>query len=93
MASFMYVHIPAHNTLHKHFAFVSEEIVLTKEGVMPYDERVIPVEFQKTLNAGVYGFRDKETRDTFISMINKSSDIERAFIAKFGSPPDYSTCS
>ena len=84
MASFMHVHIPVHNSLHKHFAFVSEEIDLTKEVVMPYDKRTLVAEFQKTLAAGVYGFRDRDSRDLFINMINKSVDIERAFIAKFG---------
>lgn len=83
--SVMNVHIPAHNAAHRHFAFVSEEISLTKQGNIGYDKRVIAAEYQMSLSAGVYGFANAETRDTFIVMINRSSEMERAFVAKFGS--------
>lgn len=79
----MLVHIPPNNPLHKYFVFVSEEIDLTKHGIDSYDGRNIQFEYQKSLAAGVYGFRSHEIRDRFMSMVNGGSERERAFIAKF----------
>lgn len=83
MSSVRRVHIPAHNPLHNHFAFITDEIDLTKVGNITYDKRLIGCEFHRTLGAGLYGFRNKETRDSFIVMINQSDPLERAFVAKF----------
>lgn len=81
MSSIIQVHVPKHNDLHKHFAFVSQEIDLQKETQILYDGNSREASLHKTLFAGIYGFRSKETRDRFISMLNGSSENEVAFIA------------
>jgi hypothetical protein len=81
MTSVMRVHLPLANAFHKHFAFVTQEIDLTKVGQVGYDERMIEGSFHKSLMAGIYGFRSKDARDSFISMLNRSGIDEVAFIA------------
>lgn len=81
MTSVMRVHVPQANDLHKHFAFVAQEIDLTKEVIILYDERSTKADMQKSLMAGIYGFRSKENRDRFISMLNGAGANEIAFIA------------
>lgn len=81
MASVMQVHLPRLNILHKHFAFVAQEIDLQKVINLLYDGELREATAHKQLSAGVYGFRNKETRDRFISMLNGASDLEIAYIA------------
>lgn len=83
MSSVRRVHVPVHNPLHNHFAFLSDEIDLTKIGNITYDERVMGCEFQRTISAGLYGFINKEHRDHFVVMINQLDVSERAFVASF----------
>lgn len=83
MSSVRRVHVPAHNPLHNHFAFLSDEIDLTKVGTITYDERVMGCEFQRIISAGLYGFINKERRDHFVVTINQLGVYECAFVAKF----------
>lgn len=80
-ASVMQVHLPRHNALHRHFAFVAQEIDLTKHITLLYDSQSREGEYKKQLAAGVYGFRSKEARDRFVAMLNGASENEVAFIA------------
>ena len=76
----MLIHIPLDNDK-KHFAFLSQEIELTKLVKLEYGERLVNSEFIRQLLAGLYGFTSLEKRDLFIRQCNGAEGIECCYPA------------
>lgn len=74
MPSTMPVHMPVHNTDHKHFVLVIDTVPMSKE----FEGIMVSI----TIKAGIYGFTSKENRDSFASLLNRlDPEKEVAFIA------------
>lgn len=68
------VHMPARR--YAHYAFLSESITVERRFI-----DFCVVEYNTTIKAGIYGFTNLSERDNFISIANRSSENEVAFIA------------
>lgn len=74
-ASTIPVHLPARE--YTHYAFVSEGV--TAEWQYLNNGRTYNV--HSDYRAGIYGFTSIATRDSFISLCNRSGEAEVAYIA------------
>lgn len=71
--------VPVHMPMRKynHYVIITEAFEIEKQFVL--ENR--PYQTFSTIKAGIYGFTSLDKRDNFISIANRSSEHEIAFIA------------